>query len=258
METATETRTTTALTVRAPEPPYETLDETDDEADTRNDAASEETSDSDTEGSDSDAEDAEIRLYTSAPTTVRWGSQGYASSSSELRRTSSPVATDETDAQAAKPMLCTPTLMQRAAAASVSSSESHPTCLICLESLPSGGPARAPPVLVSNIPVRLVCNCTVHAHPACLARWLQRTLACPICHGAAQFQPRPGQVVRSSTHAVYQRLLEREEARQVDYVWEIRRRQCVHFLQCGCALTFLGALGWAFAAYSALSSPPSD
>lgn len=195
METATETRTTTVLTVRAPEPSYETLDETYDEADARNDAASEEASDDDTEGSDSDAEDAEIQLYTSAPTTVRWGSQGYASSSSELRRTSSPVATDETDAQAAKPMLCTPTLMQRAAAASVSSSESHPTCLICLESLPSVGPARAPPVLVSNIPVRLVCNCTVHAHPACLARWLQRTLACPICHHAAQFQPRPGQVV---------------------------------------------------------------
>ena len=257
METATETRTTTALTVRAPERPYETLDETDNRTDTRNDTTSEE--DSDTEDNDSDTEDAEIRLYTSAPTTARWGSSQRASSSSSssLRRTSSPVATD---AQASKPRLCrlcTPTLMQRAAAASVSSSESHPTCLICLESLPSGGPARAPPVLVSNIPVRLVCNCTVHAHPACLARWLQRTLACPICHGAAQFQPRPGQVVRSSAHAVYQRLLEREEARQVDYVWDIRRRQCIHLLQCGCALTFLGALGWAFAAYSSLSSPPA-
>lgn len=248
METATETCTTTALTVVSPEPPYDTLNETDDEDDTRVHTTSEEESESDTE-------DAEIQLYTSAPRTVRRGAQAV--SSSPLRRTSSPVATDETDAQAAKPMLCTPTLMQRAAAGSAAMSESDPTCIICLEPLPLGGPARVPPVLVSNIPVRLVCNCTVHAHPACLARWLQRTLACPICHGAAQFQPRPGQVVRSSTHAVYQRLLEREEARQVDYVWEIRRRQCLHFLQCGCALTFLVALGWAFAAYSALSSPPS-
>ena len=252
METATETRTM-ILTVNSIEPRYETLEETDDEADARNEATSEEGCDTD----DSDTEDAEIWLYTSAPTTGRGGPQVYSSSSSELRRTSSPVATDETDAQAAKPMLCTPTLMQRAAAASMSSSDSHPTCLICLESLPLSEPARAPPVLVSNIPVRLVCNCTVHAHPACLARWLQRTLTCPICHRAAQFQPRPGQVVRSSTHAVYQRLLEREEGRQIDYVWEIRRRQCFHFLQCGCALTFLGALGWAFAAYSSLSSPPS-
>ena len=249
METAPETCTTTALTMRASEPPYGPLNETEDEDNTRVHTTSEEESHSDTD-------DAEIQLYTSDPNTVR--GETRAVSSSPLRRTSSPATTDETHSHvSSKPRLCTPTLMQRAAAGSAALSESHPTCLICLEPLPSGGPAHVPPVLVSNIPVRLVCNCTVHAHPACLARWLQRALTCPICHHAAQFQPRPGQVVRSSTHAVYQRLLEREEARQVDYVWEIRRRQCIHFLQCGCTLAFLGALGWAFAAYSALSSPPS-
>ena len=101
--------------------------------------------------------------------------------------------------QATNPILCTQTLIQGAAAGSVSSSESWcSTCLICLEPLPPHGDG-APTVLVSNIPVRLVCNCTVHAHPTCLAHWLQRTFACPICHRAAQFQPLPGQVVRSST-----------------------------------------------------------
>lgn len=242
-----------ALTVRPPDPPYERLDEEESHTDATDDDCT------DTSEESRDTEDAEIMLYTSVPATIRCGSRA-SSSSPPLRRTSSPVATGVTDRRASKPRLCTPTLMQRAATGSMGSTASesqHPACLICLEPLPSGGLTGAPPVLVSNIPVRLVCNCTVHAHPACLERWLQRTLACPICHGAAQFQPRPGQVVRSSTHAVYQRLLEREEARQVDYVWEIRRRQCIHFVQCGCALTFLGALGWAFAAYSSLSSPSS-
>lgn len=241
---ATETPTTATIAIQSPHSPCEVVNNESEESDTD-------------ESEDShDADDTEIILYTSSPTTLRRTRLNNVASPSVIRRTSSP-ATREMDSGSSKPMLCTPTMMQRIASASTSS-EGQPVCLICLEPMPLGEIMSAPPVRVSNIPVGLVCDCTVHAHSACLERWLQRTLACPICHCAAQFRPRPGQVVRTfAANNAYQRLLEREDTRELDYVWEIRRRQCVHFLQCSCALGFLGMLAWAFAAYSAISSPPS-
>ena len=218
---------------------------------------------------DDDADDLEIVLYT-APQPADGASSPSSSSDSP-----SP-------ASSALPMLCTPTLLslQRAEcpdevvchrggsgvrpATTSPDDDTARTCLICLEALSPpppargrrcgrgvrGGPAASPPMLlVSHIPVRLVCNCTVTAHPACLSRWLQRTLACPICHCSAQFQPRPGQVVRPS-HGAYQRLLDHEQSRNVNYMWEIRRRQCAHMTQCACALATVGVIVWGMSVYS--------
>ena len=213
-----------------------------------------------------DADDLEIVLYTAPQPADGASSPGSPS-----------------PASAAPPMLCTSTLLslQRAGcpdevgchrggsgvrpATTSPDDDTVRTCLICLEALSPpppargrrcgrggrGGPAASPPMLlVSHIPVRLVCNCTVTAHPACLSRWLQRTLACPICHCSAQFQPRPGQVVRPS-HGAYQRLLDHEQSRHVNYMWEIRRRQCAHMAQCACALTTVGFIVWGMSVYSA-------
>ena len=254
MEVTTGTPTTTTIAIQSPQLPYEVVESETEESDTTSESAESNTSEIDGNYRDADeSDDAEVLLFTSSPTTVRGPSR---EASPGHQRTTSLV-TAEVGSRSSKPMLCTPTLMQRVASASTSS-DGHPLCLICLEPFPLGTITGAQQIRVSNIPVGLVCDCTVHAHPACLARWLQRTLACPICHCAAQFRPRPGQVVRTSaTHYAYQQLQERETTRQLDYAWEIRRRQCIHVLQCSCALGFLGMLAWAFAAYSAISSPSS-
>ena len=213
-----------------------------------------------------DADDLEIVLYTAPQPADGASSPGSPS-----------------PASAAPPMLCTSTLLSlqragcpdevgchrggsgvRPATTSPDDDDTVRTCLICLEALSPpppargrrcgrggrGGPATSTPMLlVSHIPVRLVCNCTVTAHPACLSRWLQRTLACPICHCSAQFQPLPGQVVRPS-HGAYQRLLDHEQTRHVNYLWEIRRRQCAHMAQCACALVTVGFVIWGMSVYS--------
>ena len=90
--------------------------------------------------------------------------------------------------------------------ASTSSESQPPVCLICLEPMPLGGIASAPPVRVSNIPVGLVCDCTVHAHSACLERWLQRRLECPICHCASQIRcerPHKVELICVETSKIY-------------------------------------------------------
>lgn len=135
--------------------------------------------------------------------------------------------------------LCTPTLLQ------------IPHCIICLEAMESFPENTYQRLMVSNIPVHLVCSCKFVAHKTCLEEWLQRKLACPICHCSARLQPQAGQHIHRLNRN-YQRLLDNEETQQENYRMYIRGRYCAQCVQCVCFLSFFGSLVWISYVYTHL------
>lgn len=150
--------------------------------------------------------------------------------------------------------LCTPTLLQIRLESSSSQRPNEtrrPHCIICLEVMESFPENTYQRLMVSNIPVHLVCSCKFMAHKTCLEEWLQRKLACPICHCSARLQPRPGQRLHRSNRT-YQRLLDSEETQQANYRMYIRGQYCAQCIQCACFFSFFGTLVWISYAYTHL------
>lgn len=139
--------------------------------------------------------------------------------------------------------LCTPTLLQIRLESSSSQMSNEAYCIICLEAMEAFSENASQQLLVSNIPVHLVCSCKIMAHTSCMEEWLQRKLACPICHCSAQLQPRPGQRVLRLDRT-YQRLLDNEDTQAANYRDYMRRQYCAQCVQCGCFLSFIGFLAW--------------